>query len=198
MWWQTGAAYPLLPLRVLLDRDLGASFAALFVIGAGMFGVFLFLTYDLQQCLGYSALNTGFAFLPLIVASSAASVVTNNVLVARTAPKPVVPLGMTMAAAGLIWMTRLDLNSGYVTQVLPQLVLVGVGLGTVIAPAMSLATSGVAATDVGVASAAANTLQQVGGSIGIALLSTMASGAATGYPLRPRSQGPRRPGPGRR
>ncbi|MEU2491226.1 MFS transporter [Streptomyces sp. NPDC007883] len=181
VWWQTRATYPLLPLRVLLDRNRGASFAALFVTGAGMFGVFLFLTYYLQQSLGYNALNTGFAFLPLIAASSSASAVANNVLVARMGPKPVVPLGMAIAAAGLIWMTRLDLNSGYVTQVLPQLVLVGIGLGMVIAPAMSLATSGVAATDAGVASAAVNTLQQVGGSIGIALLSTMASGAATDY-----------------
>ncbi|WP_405552087.1 MFS transporter [Streptomyces sp. NBC_01171] len=181
VWWQNRAAYPLLPLRVLLDRNRGASFAALFVTGAGMFGVFLFLTYYLQQTLGYSALDTGFAFLPLIVASSSASAVANNVLVARTGPKPVVPLGMAIAAAGLIWMTQLDLNSGYMTQVLPQLVLVGIGLGTVIAPAMSLATSGVEATDAGVASAAVNTLQQIGGSIGIALLSTMASDAATGY-----------------
>ncbi|MFF4037167.1 MFS transporter [Streptomyces sp. NPDC001816] len=181
VWWQNRAAYPLLPLRVLLDRDRGASFAALFVTGAGMFGVFLFLTYYLQQSLGYSALNTGFAFLPLIVASSSASAVANNVLVARIGPKPVVPLGMAIAAAGLIWMTTLDLNSEYVTQVLPQLVLVGIGLGTVIAPAMSLATSGVAAADAGVASAAVNTVQQVGGSIGVALLSTMASDAATNY-----------------
>ncbi|MEV6057815.1 MFS transporter [Streptomyces sp. NPDC052107] len=181
VWWQTRAAYPLLPLRVLLDRNRGASFAALFVVGAGMFGVFLFLTYYLQQSLGYSALKTGFAFLPMIVASSSASAVANNVLVRRIGPKPVVPLGMAIAAAGLVWMTTLDLNSGYVAQVLPQLVLVGIGLGTVIAPAMSLATSGVAAADAGVASAAVNTVQQVGGSIGVALLSTMASDAATNY-----------------
>ncbi|MGW1913712.1 MFS transporter [Streptomyces sp. NPDC002076] len=180
-WWQTRAEYPLLPLRVLLDRNRGASFAALFVTGAGMFGVFLFLTYYLQQSLGYSALKTGFAFLPMIVASSSASAVANNVLVRRIGPKPVVPLGMAIAAAGLVWMTTLDLGSGYMTQVLPQLVLVGVGLGTVIAPAMSLATSGVAAADAGVASAAVNTVQQVGGSIGVALLSTMASDAATNY-----------------
>ncbi|MEU2423494.1 MFS transporter [Streptomyces sp. NPDC007851] len=181
VWWQTRAAYPLLPLRVLLDRNRGASFAALFVTGAGMFGVFLFLTYYLQQSLGYSALKTGFAFLPMIVASSSASAVANNVLVRRTGPKPVVPLGMAVAAVGLVWMTTLDLRSGYLTQVLPQLVLVGVGLGTVIAPAMSLATSGVAAADAGVASAAVNTVQQVGGSIGVALLSTTASHAATDY-----------------
>ncbi|RPE37589.1 EmrB/QacA subfamily drug resistance transporter [Streptomyces sp. Ag109_O5-1] len=181
VWWQTRAAYPLLPLRVLLDRNRGASFAALFVTGAGMFGVFLFLTYYLQQSLGYSALKTGFAFLPMIVASSSASAVANNVLVRRIGPKPVVPLGMAIAAAGLVWMTTLDLDSGYVAQVLPQLVLVGIGLGTVIAPAMSLATSGVAAADAGVASAAVNTVQQVGGSIGVALLSTMASDAATTY-----------------
>ncbi|MFF0291754.1 MFS transporter [Streptomyces sp. NPDC005262] len=181
VWWQSRAAYPLLPLRVLLDRNRGASFAALFVVGAGMFGVFLFLTYYLQQSLGYTALQTGFAFLPMIVASSFASAVANNVVVPRIGPKPVVPLGMAIAAAGLVWMTALGLNSGYVTQVLPQLVLIGIGLGTVIAPAMSLATSGVASSDAGVASAAVNTLQQVGGSIGVALLSTMASDAVTDY-----------------
>ncbi|MFE1983799.1 MFS transporter [Streptomyces mirabilis] len=181
VWRQSRAAYPLLPLRVLLDRNRGASFAALFVSGAGMFGVFLFLTYYLQQSLGYSALKTGFAFLPMIVASSSASAVANNVVVPRIGPKPVVPLGMAIAAAGLVWMTTLDLNSGYVTEVLPQLMLVGVGLGTVMAPAMSLATSGVAAADAGAASAAVNTVQQVGGSIGVALLSTMASDAVTGY-----------------
>ncbi|MFE2568442.1 MFS transporter [Streptomyces mirabilis] len=181
VWRQSRTVYPLLPLRVLLDRNRGASFAALFVSGAGMFGVFLFLTYYLQQSLGYSAMKTGFAFLPMIVASSSASAVANNLVVPRIGPKPVVPLGMAIAAAGLAWMTALDLNSGYVTQVLPQLVLVGVGLGTVIAPAMSLATSGVAAADAGAASAAVNTVQQVGGSIGVALLSTMASDAVTDY-----------------
>ncbi|MER5411221.1 MFS transporter [Streptomyces sp. NPDC002769] len=179
VWRQNKAAYPLLPLRVLLDRNRGASFAALFVSGAGMFGVFLFLTYYLQQNLGFSALKTGFAFLPMIVASSTASAVANNVVVPRTGPKPVVPLGMAVAAAGMVWMTTLDMNSGYLTEVLPQLLLVGVGLGTVVAPAMSLATSGVAAADAGAASAAVNTVQQVGGSIGVALLSTMAADAVT-------------------
>ncbi|MFJ5270825.1 MFS transporter [Streptomyces sp. NPDC088358] len=179
VWRQNKAAYPLLPLRVLLDRNRGASFAALFVSGAGMFGVFLFLTYYLQQNLGFSALKTGFAFLPMIVASSTASAVANNVVVPRTGPKPVVPLGMAVAAVGMVWMTTLDMNSGYLTQVMPQLLLVGVGLGTVVAPAMSLATSGVAAADSGAASAAVNTVQQVGGSIGVALLSTMASDAVT-------------------
>ncbi|MEV6297614.1 MFS transporter [Streptomyces sp. NPDC051896] len=181
VWRQSKAAYPLLPLRVLLDRNRGASFAALFVSGAGMFGVFLFLTYYLQQNLGYSALKTGFAFLPMIVASSSASAVANNVVVPRIGPKPVVPVGMAIAAVGMVWMTTLDMNSGYLTQVLPQLLLVGAGLGTVVAPAMSLATSGVDAGDAGAASAAVNTVQQVGGSIGVALLSTMASDAVTEY-----------------
>ncbi|MFD1275673.1 MFS transporter [Streptomyces kaempferi] len=189
-WWQSKAAYPLLPLRVLLDRNRGASFAALFVSGAGMFGVFLFLTYYLQQNLGYSAMKTGFAFLPMIVASSSASAVAANVLVPRIGPKPVVPLGMAIAAASLVWMTALDMNSEYVTQVVPQLVLVGVGLGAIVAPAMSLATSGVAAADAGAASAAVNTVQQVGGSIGVALLSTMASDAVTDY----LSRNPKDPG----
>ncbi|MFI6357275.1 MFS transporter [Streptomyces sp. NPDC050743] len=181
LWWQSKAAYPLLPLRVLLDRNRGASFAALFVSGAGLFGVFLFLTFYLQQSHGYSALQTGFAFLPMFAAMTLSSAVANNVLVARIGPKLVVPLGMALASVGLVWMTTLDLHSGYVGQILPQLVIFGMGLGVIIAPAMTLATSGVAASDAGAASAAVNTMQQIGGSISIALLNTMAAGAITAY-----------------
>ncbi|MGJ5895277.1 MFS transporter [Streptomyces niveiscabiei] len=180
-WWQTKASHPLLPLRVLLDRDRGASFAVMLISSAGMFGVFLFLTYYLQLSLGFSAVKTGLAFLPMVGALMVAATVATSFLVPRIGPKVIVPLGMGLGALGLVWMTGLDLDSTYATHVMPPLILTGLGIGLVMAPAMSLATSGVAAHDAGVASAAVNTMQQIGGSIGTALLNTLAASAATNY-----------------
>lgn len=180
-WWQTRAAHPLLPLRVLLDRNRGASFIAVLISGAGMFGVFLFLTYYLQQSLGYSPIQTGLAFLPMVAALVLTSALASTRLIPRFGPKPIVPLGMGIAAAGLVWLTALSMDSTYAAHILPPLVVLGLGIGLVMAPAMSLATSGVAPHDAGVASAAVNTMQQIGGSIGTALLNTLAASAATGY-----------------
>ncbi|MEU2871913.1 MFS transporter [Streptomyces olivoreticuli] len=179
--WQTKAAHPLLPLRVLLDRNRGASFLAVLISGAGMFGVFLFLTYYMQESLGYTPTRTGLAFMPMVASLMVTTLLATNVLIPRVGPKPVVPLGMGLAAGGLAWMTALDLTSSYASGVMPPLIVTGLGIGLVMAPAMSLATSGVAAEDAGVASAAVNTMQQVGGSISTALLTTLSTGAATHY-----------------
>ncbi|MEI5522785.1 MFS transporter [Streptomyces brasiliscabiei] len=180
-WWQTRAAHPLLPLRILLDRNRGASFVSVLIIGAAMFGVFLFLTYYLQQTLGYTPVKTGLAFLPMIAALMVTSTLATTSLVPRFGPKPVVPLGMGIAAAGMVWLTGLDLTSSYAGDILPPLIVAGLGMGLIMAPAMSLATEGVAAEDSGVASAAVNTMQQVGGSLGTALLNTLFSSAVTSY-----------------
>ena len=180
-WWQTRAAQPLLPLRVLLDRNRGASFIAILISGAGMFGVFLFLTYYLQESLGYSPVKTGLAFMPMVAALMVTTILANNLLLPRLGPKSSVPVGMGLAAAGLAWMTTLNLTSSYTAHVLPPLVVTGLGLGLVMAPAMSVATSGVAPEDAGVASAGVNTMQQVGGSISTALLTTLSASAATHY-----------------
>ncbi|BBC30934.1 Puromycin resistance protein pur8 [Streptomyces graminofaciens] len=190
-WWQTRSTHPLLPLRILLDRNRGASFFSVLISGAGMFGVFLFLTYYLQQSLGYTPVKTGLAFLPMVAALMLTSTLASTVLIPRIGPKPVVPLGMGLAAAGMAWLTALDLNSSYTTDVLPPLVVAGLGLGLVMAPAMSLATAGVDAKDSGVASATVNAMQQVGGSIGTALLNTLATSAATDYLV---GKDPRDPG----
>jgi EmrB/QacA subfamily drug resistance transporter len=179
--WQTRAANPLLPLRVLLDRNRGASFIAVLICGAGMFGVFLFLTYYMQESLGYSPVKTGLAFMPMVIGLMVTTPLATNVLIPRVGPRPVVPVGMGIAAAGLAWLTTLDLNSGYAANVMPPLIVIGLGIGLVMAPAMSVATSGVAAEDAGVASAAVNTMQQVGGSISTALLTTLSTTAATHY-----------------
>ncbi|WEH34695.1 MFS transporter [Streptomyces sp. AM 4-1-1] len=180
-WWQTRAAHPLLPPRVPLDRDRGASFIAMFISGAGMFGVFLFLTYYLQQSLLYSPIRTGLAFLPMVAVMVTMSVTTTNFMLPRLGPKPIVPVGMGIAGLGMAWMTRLDLNSTYPGHVLPPLLVLGFGLGLVFAPAINTATAGVATHDAGVASATVNTMQQVGGSIGTALLNTLATTAAANY-----------------
>ncbi|MFJ2646293.1 MFS transporter [Streptomyces sp. NPDC087420] len=180
-WWQTRSKHPLLPLRVLLDRDRGASFTMLAISGAGMFGVFLFLTYYLQSSLHYTPVKTGLAFLPMIGILMVAATLVTNSLLPKYGPRPIVPLGMAMAAVGMAWLTALDLTSTYSAHVLPPLLVIGFGLGLVMPTAMSVSTSGVSAEDAGVASATVNTMQQVGGSIGTALLSTLAASAATNY-----------------
>lgn len=180
-WWQTRAAHPLLPLRILLDRDRAASFVTVLITGAGMFGVFLFLTYYLQVNLGFSPTRTGVAFLPMVAALMVMAQIGTTVLVPRLGPKAVLPLGFAIATAGMAWLTGIGIGSHYTTAVLPQLIIVGAGLGMVMPPAMQLATGGVAAEDAGVASATVNAMQQVGGSIGTALLNTLAASAATDY-----------------
>ncbi|MFJ4781746.1 MFS transporter [Streptomyces sp. NPDC088794] len=180
-WWQNRAEHPLLPLRILLDRDRGASFLALLISGGGMFGVFLFLTYYLQLNLGFSPTKTGVAFLPMVAALMVAAQLGTTVLVPRIGPKVIVPLGFAVAALGMAWLTGIDNGSSYVSAVLPQLIITGIGLGLVMPPAMQLATGGVAAEDAGVASASVNAMQQVGGSVGTALLNTLAASAATSY-----------------
>ncbi|MEU8934040.1 MFS transporter [Streptomyces sp. NPDC048409] len=180
-WWQTRAKYPLLPLGILLDRNRGASFLAVLISAGGMFGVFLFLTYYLQLNLGFSPTKTGLAFLPMIGALMVTAQVGTQVLVPRIGPKAVVPLGFAVSAAGMAWLTDIGVGSSYVSAVLPQLIVTGLGLGLVMPASMQLATGGVTADEAGVASATVNAMQQVGGSIGTALLNTLAASAATDY-----------------
>jgi len=178
---QTRAEHPLLPLRVVTERNRGASFLAMFITGAGIFGVFLFLTYYLQLTLHYSPVKTGLAFLPMIGALMVAAQLATITLLPRIGPRPIVPVGMACAAVGLVWLTRLDLHSSYGPEVLPPTILIGFGMGLIFAPGMAMATYGVRPNDAGVASAMVNTSQQVGGSIGVALLSTLSASAAANY-----------------
>jgi EmrB/QacA subfamily drug resistance transporter len=172
---------PLLPLRVLLDRNRAAAYLSILITGAGMFGIFLFLTYYLQETLGYSPVTTGLAFLPMVGAIIVCANVANIVLLPRIGPKFVVASGMLAAAAGLAWLTRIGVHSSYTATVLPPLLLASAGLGFVMSPSMNTGTSGVAPSDAGIASAVVNTGQQVGGSIGTSLLNTMAASAAASY-----------------
>ncbi|WP_434593968.1 MFS transporter [Streptomyces sp. A5-4] len=181
IFWQTRAKHPLLPLRVLADRNRAASFVSVFIAGAGMFGIFLFLTYYLQIILGKSPLETGVAFLPMILSLMVMAQIAPIVLVPKLGPKPVVPVGMGLVAGGLVWLTQLGVDSSYAAHALPPLIVIGLGTGMVVPVAISLGTLGVAPKDQGVAAATVNTMQQVGGSIGTALFSTMAATAISNY-----------------
>lgn len=179
--WQRRAAHPLLPLSIILDRNRGAAFISVMIAGAGMFGIFLFVTYYLQASLGYSPQQTGFAFLPMIAMLVLAAQLGTNLLVPRFGPKVMVPFGMTLGAIGMLLLTRLDLDSTYVGGVLPALMVLGFAMGSIMPASMQTATLGVDRAFAGVASATVNTSQQVGGSIGVALLNTLAASAATSY-----------------
>jgi EmrB/QacA subfamily drug resistance transporter len=178
---QARAASPLLPPRVVLDRNRGAAYLAVLLTGAGMFGIFLFLTYYMQQTLGYSPVVSGVAFLPVIAMVIIAANLSNVVLLPRVGPRPLVTAGMLLAAGGLVWLTRLGLHSGYASSVLGPLMVAGLGFGFTIAPSMNTGTFGVAAQDAGVASATLNTGQQIGGSIGTSLLNTIFASAVAHY-----------------
>ncbi|AHH16536.1 putative drug resistant transporter [Nocardia nova SH22a] len=180
-WIQTRVAHPLLPLRILLDRTRAGSYMAVFVMGIGMFAIFLFLTYYMQLTLHYSPIVTGVAFLPMIAAMVASSTTVPSLLLPKVGPKIVVGAGFLIAAAGMVWLTRIGLDTGYASHILPALILLGLGLGGAMSTAFQGSTAGVNHEDAGVASAMVNTSQQVGGSIGTALLSTIASSAAANY-----------------
>jgi hypothetical protein len=142
-----------------------------------------------QDTRGYSPVETGFAYLPMVVISLVGSVGSNIVLLPRTGPKPLVAAGMLLAAGGMVWLTRIGLHSGYAADLLGPLLLSGAGLGLAISPSMNTATFGVPPADAGVASATANTQQQVGTSIGTALLNTIAVSATASYLTTHRAAG---------
>jgi EmrB/QacA subfamily drug resistance transporter len=173
--------YPLLPLRVVLDRVRGGSFLALGISGTALFAVFLFLTYYLQLTKGFSPIETGLAYLPMTVGIVVSATLANNIFLAKVGPRPLLVIGMVLGALAMAWFAQLDANSSYAAHVLPGLVVLGVGMGNIFAPGLSSATYGVDAADAGVASAMVNTMQQVGGSIGTALLSSIFASAVSSF-----------------
>ncbi|MFI1699827.1 MFS transporter [Streptomyces bobili] len=181
VWLELRVAHPLLPLRVVLDRTRGGSFLAVFVTGMGMFSIFLFLTYYLEASIGYSPIEAGLAFLPMVAGIVASSTTVPSLLLPRVGPKVVVSVSFLVAASGMALLTQLALDSGYVADIMPGMILLGLGIGGVMTTAFQGATAGVHHEDAGVASALINTGQQVGGSISTALLTTVASSAATDY-----------------
>lgn len=174
--------YPLLPLRVVIDRNRGGSYLASLLVGCAMLGTFLFLTYFFQGTLGYSALRTGFAFLPFSVGIIAGASAASWVL-PRSGPRTLMTTGLAMAGVGLLWYTQLQPGASYLASVLPAELLVSVGMGLSFVPMSSTALIGVSESDSGVASALVNTTQQAGSSLGTALLNTVAATATSSFIL---------------
>jgi EmrB/QacA subfamily drug resistance transporter len=180
-WFENRATFPLLPMRIVLSRTRGGSMLAMLFASIGIFGVFLFLTYYLQSTLGWSPVKTGLGFLPMVGALALTAQVSNRMLLPRVGPKPIIPVGLLAAAVALYELHNVGLHTAYVSHVFPYLVVLGVGFGLSLAPAFSTGTLGLAPHDAGVGSAALNTSQQVGGSIGTALLNTLAASATAAY-----------------
>jgi len=166
------STHPLLPFRVLADRTRGVSFVVMLVVGAALFSMFYFLGLFIQQVLGYSPVKTGFAFLPFSLGIIAAAQLSSY-LVARLDPRWISGPGAVMAAVGMYGFSHLTIESSYTLNLLPWIVVLAFGMGLTFVPMTLTAVAGVAKQDSGVASAVLNTMQQIGGAIGLAALSTV-------------------------
>ncbi|MDN4482199.1 MFS transporter [Demequina lignilytica] len=173
--------HALLPLHLLRERNRVGALLAVGLTQIGMFGVFLFLTYYLQGVQGYSPLRTGVAFLPMVLGMMTGAVGISARLLPRVGPRRLMVPGTLLGAGALAFLTQIEVGSSYWLHVLPGLVVLGLGMGMTFMPSMATVTGGVRGTDAGVVSATLNTTQQVGGSVGIALLNTIAATATANW-----------------
>ena len=172
--------HPLLPLRVILDRNRGGSYLTSLLVGLAMFGMFLFLTYYFQGTLHYTPLKSGFAFLPFSGGIIIGAGVVSQLL-PKVGPRILMTTGTLMAAAAMFWLTQIGVETSWVTHVLPSEIVMSLGMAAVFIPLTSTALIGVGDHDAGVASALVNTTQQIGGSLGTALLNTVATAATASF-----------------
>jgi len=171
---------PLMPLRVITERNRGGSYLGSLVVGAGLFSMFLFLGLYLQVILGYTPLKSGFAFLPFTAGIIVFAGIASQLL-PKVGPKNLMVPGLVAAGIGLLMLTRITPETSYVTHVLPSLLIMSSGMALVFIPLTSTSLHAVSHQDTGVASAMLNTSQQIGGSLGTALLNTVAATAAATY-----------------
>lgn len=174
---ETRTSEPLLPLRIVLDRNRGGANLAVALTISAMFGAFLFLTYYLQVVLRYSPVQAGLAFLPLTLASQAGSWGIAAVLMPRIPARAIMAPGAVVAALGMVLLSQISIGGGYVAHLLPAEILIGIGVSCVMSPAFNVGTFGVDPREAGVAAATVNAASQVGASVGTALLNTIATGA---------------------
>src|ERR1700722_11422259 len=172
--------HPLLPLRIVLERSRGGSFLASLLVGTAILGTFLSLTYYFQGTLHYSALKSGLAFVPFSLGIITGATSASRLL-PRFGPRFVIMTGLSLSAIGLGIFTLLGVHSTYTSLVLPALIIVSVGMGLSFVAMSSTSLLGVQSEDAGVASALVNSTQQTGGSLGAALINTIATGATASY-----------------
>ncbi|GAA2628589.1 MFS transporter [Actinomadura fulvescens] len=178
---ESRVAEPLLPPRVVASRTRGGAYLAVGLAVIGMFGAFLFMTFYLQIVKGFSPVKTGVGFLPMVtsVLLSAGGLTTR--LLPKVAPRALIVPGMLISCVGMLWMLRVEADTSYAGGVLVAQLLIGFGAGLILPVALNYSTHGVDDGDSGVASASINTAQQIGGSLGTALLNTIAASATADY-----------------
>ncbi|WP_375492325.1 DHA2 family efflux MFS transporter permease subunit [uncultured Jatrophihabitans sp.] len=174
--WETRAADPMLPVRVIADRNRGGAYLVMLIVGAAMFGMFYFVTFFIQQVMHFSALRAGFAFLPVAFIIGVTSQIMTKAL-PRFGPKPLIVLGAGLLTVAMFWYAHVDAGSGYWNLFFPGLVVMAAGMGCIFVPLTTVAVARVRNTDAGVASAMLNVGQQVGGSLGLSILATVAATA---------------------
>jgi predicted MFS family arabinose efflux permease len=185
---ESRSSHPLLPLRIPAQRDRAGAFLAAFLSGTAMLGGLLFITYYLQVALAYEPISAGLAMLPMTAAIMIAATVSAHFL-PQVGPRPLLAAGPVVAAAGLLFLTQLGTASSYAAQVLPGLLLLGLGMGIAFVPLQNVALLGVDPHDSGAASALVNAAQQIGGSLGTALFSTIALTATKAFvPAEPKAE----------
>ncbi|CAB4572320.1 unannotated protein [freshwater metagenome] len=177
---ETKVANPMMPLRVVTERNRGGSYLGSLIVGAGLFSMFLFLGLYLQNILGFSPLKSGFAFLPFTAGIIFGAGIASQLL-PKFGPKPLMVPGLISASIGLLLLTRITPETSYATHVVPSLLIMSFGMALVFIPLTSTSLHGISGRDTGVASAMVNTSQQIGGSLGTALLSTIAVTASSNY-----------------
>jgi len=185
---ESRSSHPLLPLRVIQDSNRAGAYISSLMVGAGMFAMFLFLGIFMQTILGYSPVQAGFAFLPFSVGIILGAGVASNLL-PRVGPRPLMIPGLIAGAAGMLWLAQLEPDSSYVTHLLPAMVVMSLGMAFVFIPTATVALHAVDHHDAGVASAMINTSQQVGGSLGTALMNTVAVSATSAFLVANAAQG---------
>jgi MFS family permease len=169
------AAAPLVPLRIFRSRNITGSNLVQILSVAGMFGMFFMGTLYLQRVLKYDPLQIGFAFLPATLAMGALSLGYTDKLIMRFGARNVLVPGLVLICGGLAWFTQISADGSYLVDVLPAIMMFGIGGGTAFPALMTLAMSGVEPQDAGLASGLVNTTAQVGGALGLAVLATLSS-----------------------
>ncbi len=178
---QARIARPLLPLRVILDRQRGGGLLGMLLATAGMLGMVFLLAFYVQGILGYGAAQTGLSFLPLPIALATTAIVISPRLARYVGPKITVPAGLVLGSIAVLLLTRITLEDDYVAHILPSLILLGLGLGLAIPTSTNLATSRLRPEDTGVGSSLVSTVQQVGGALGVAIINSIAASVASDF-----------------
>lgn len=189
MFIETRTSHPLLPVKILLNRNRGGAYLASFFVGVGLFAMFLFLSFYFQGVLGYSPLQSGLLFLPFSAGIIVSAGISSQLL-PRFGPRYITGTGFILAVVGMSLLIRLTPGSSYVGDILPAMVILSLGMGLIFVPLSATALFAVGNHDAGVASAVLNTSQQIGGSIGVAFLNTVAASTTAAFVIDNQLPGP--------